>query len=130
MLILGLNAYNADASAAVLTGGELTAAVEEERFTRIKHSAGFPYQSVKFCVESSNYQALDLSHVAICRNPKAHFWEKVMFTLLNRPNPAGVLDRLKANAKVLSLQDELQQSLNILSTGFKPKLHKVEHHKQ
>tara|TARA_B100000519_G_scaffold82909_1_gene71592 strand:+ start:572 stop:2323 length:1752 start_codon:yes stop_codon:yes gene_type:complete len=129
MLILGLNAYNADASAAVLTGGELTAAVEEERFTRIKHSAGFPYQSVKFCVESSNYQALDLSHVAICRNPKAHFWEKVMFTLLNRPNPAGVLDRLKANAKVLSLQDELQQSLNILSTGFKPKLHKVEHHK-
>ena len=83
MLILGLNAYNAGASAAVLTGGELTAAVEEERFTRIKHSAGFPYQSVKFCVESSNYQALDLSHVAICRNPKAHFWEKVMFTSEN-----------------------------------------------
>ena len=46
MLILGLNAYNADASAAILENGNLTAAVEEERFTRIKHSAGFPYNGV------------------------------------------------------------------------------------
>ncbi len=129
MLILGLNAYNADASAAILTNGELTAAVEEERFTRIKHSAGFPYQGVKFCVDSTNYGAQDLSHIAICRNPKAHFWEKVLFTILNRPNPVGVIDRLKANTKVLTLQDELQQSLNTQNPSFKPKLHKVEHHK-
>lgn len=129
MLILGLNAYNADASAAILTNGELTAAVEEERFTRIKHSAGFPYQGVKFCVDASNYSAQDLQHIAICRNPKAHFWEKVLFTLLNRPNASGVIDRLKANSKVLNLQDELQQSLNTVSTNFQPKLHKVEHHK-
>ena len=74
MLILGLNAYNADASAAILTNGELTAAVEEERFTRIKHSAGFPYQGVKFCVDSTNYGAQDLSHIAIFRNNKENFW--------------------------------------------------------
>jgi carbamoyltransferase len=42
MVILGINAYHGDASAAVVVDGALVAAVEEERFTRIKHYAGFP----------------------------------------------------------------------------------------
>jgi len=129
MLILGLNAYNADASAAILENGNLTAAVEEERFTRIKHSAGFPYNGVKFCIDNSNYDSKDLQHIAICRNPKAHLMEKVLFTLLNRPNISGVFDRIKANAKVLDLQNEVNDSLNIIDPQFKPILHKVEHHK-
>ena len=42
MIILGINAYHADAAAAILVDGKLIAAAEEERFNRIKHSAGFP----------------------------------------------------------------------------------------
>ncbi len=42
MIILGINAYHADASAAIFVDGKLIAATEEERFTRIKHWAGFP----------------------------------------------------------------------------------------
>jgi len=41
-VILGLNAYHGDAAAAILVDGRLVAAAEEERFTRIKHTAGFP----------------------------------------------------------------------------------------
>ena len=40
-VILGLNAYHGDSSAAVVVDGQLVAAVEEERFRRIKHWAGF-----------------------------------------------------------------------------------------
>ncbi len=42
MLVLGLNAYHGDSAAAIMRDGELLMAVEEERFTRLKHWAGFP----------------------------------------------------------------------------------------
>ena len=42
MILLGINAYHADSSAAIFRDGHLIAATEEERFRRIKHWAGFP----------------------------------------------------------------------------------------
>ena len=82
----------------------------------------FIHQSI---IDNSNYDSKDLQHIAICRNPKAHLMEKVLFTLLNRPNISGVFDRVKANAKVLDLQNEVNDSLNIIDPQFKPILHKV-----
>ena len=52
MYILGINAYHGDSSACIIKNGELIAAVEEERFRRIKHWAGFPKEAVKYCLES------------------------------------------------------------------------------
>ncbi|HJN65820.1 MAG TPA: carbamoyltransferase N-terminal domain-containing protein, partial [Pirellulales bacterium] len=46
MNIIGINAYHGDASAAIVVDGQLVAAVEEERFNRIKHWAGFPAESI------------------------------------------------------------------------------------
>ena len=63
--VLGLNAYHGDASAALVCDGELVAAVEEERFNRIKHWAGFPAESVRYCLEAGNLKPRDLDHVAI-----------------------------------------------------------------
>ena len=45
MNILGINAYHGDASAALVVDGQLVAAVEEERFTRVKHDTAFPHQA-------------------------------------------------------------------------------------
>ena len=42
MIVLGLNAYHADSSAAIFVNGALLVATEEERFRRVKHWAGFP----------------------------------------------------------------------------------------
>ena len=42
MHILGINAYHGNASAALVSDGRLIAAVEEERFNRVKYAAGFP----------------------------------------------------------------------------------------
>jgi len=48
-IVLGLNAYHADSSAAIFVDGTLVAATEEERFRRIKHWAGFPSEAITFC---------------------------------------------------------------------------------
>lgn len=71
-IILGLNAYHGDASAALVRNGVLLSAVEEERFNRIKHWAGFPIESIKYCLENAGIGIEDVNHVAISFNPRAN----------------------------------------------------------
>jgi carbamoyltransferase len=79
MIILGLNAYHADSSAAIFKDGILIAATEEERFRRIKHWAGFPSEAVKFCLREAGVTLEQVKHICIGRDPKAKFWKKVQF---------------------------------------------------
>ena len=88
MNILGINAYHADSSACIVTNGELIAAVEEERFTRIKHWAGFPWQSIQYCLREAGVSIEEIDHIAMNRNPKANFLRKVWFILRQRPSLA------------------------------------------
>lgn len=74
--ILGVNAYHGDSSAALLVNGDLVMAVEEERFNRIKHWAGLPVLAAKACLARAQGSRAD--HVAISRDPRAHFWKKVL----------------------------------------------------
>ena len=53
MIILGINAYHGDSSAALIKDGYLIAAAEEERFTRIKHWAGFPKKAIEYCLQEA-----------------------------------------------------------------------------
>lgn len=55
MNTLGINAYHGDSSACIIVDGRLIAAAEEERFRRIKHWAGLPIHSFKFCVFFLSY---------------------------------------------------------------------------
>ena len=57
MIILGINAYHGDVSAALLRDGELVAAVEEERFRRVKHWAGFPQEAIRACLQMAGIGA-------------------------------------------------------------------------
>src|SRR4051794_326580 len=70
--ILGLNAYHGDAAAALVVDGELVAAAEEERFSRVKHVAGFPSLAAAWCLAEAGLSAGDLDHVAIGRDPRAN----------------------------------------------------------
>ena len=76
MLILGLNAYHGDSSACILIDGKLIAAVEEERFRRIKHWAGLPVQSINYCLKEAGVKIEDIDHVAVNRNPTANLLRK------------------------------------------------------
>jgi predicted NodU family carbamoyl transferase len=55
MIILGLNAFHADSSAALVRDGVLLAAGEEELFCRIKHKAGFLSEAIRYCLQQAKH---------------------------------------------------------------------------
>jgi len=125
MNILGLNAFHGDSSAALLVNGQLAMAIEEERLNRIKHWAGFPTLAIKACLSGTDPG--DLEHVAISRDPRAHFWTKVA-RVLKRPGDWGRLtSRAKNTVQVARLASRLGSS-GILDPDS-VRLHFVEHHR-
>jgi carbamoyltransferase len=79
MIILGINAYHGDAAAALIKDGRIVAAVEEERFNRVKHCAGFPAAAVRYCLQAAGISIEEVAHVGISRDPSAHLHKKILF---------------------------------------------------
>src|SRR5512132_1350529 len=104
MIILGVNAFHADASACVVRDGQLIAAVEEERFTRVKHWAGCPIQSIDYCLAAAGVSFSEIDHLAVNRDPQAHLIDKALYTFLKRPNLTAVRDRLRNAGKVRDIK--------------------------
>ncbi len=67
MYILGLTTLG-DSAAALIKDGQLIAAVEEERFSRVKHHSGFPYRAIQFCLDEAGITLKDVEHVG-------HYWK-------------------------------------------------------
>jgi carbamoyltransferase len=128
MIILGINAYHGDVSGVVLRDGQLAAAVEEERFRRVKHWAGFPRESIRACLEIAGVSPKEVDHFAISRDPRANLLRKALFTLRNRPSPGLVWDRMKNSTRVRDIASTLSQELGIKSEDITAKMHWVEHH--
>jgi carbamoyltransferase len=127
MTVLGLNAFHADASAALLVDGELAAAVEEERLTRVKHCAGFPARAARLCLELGGVDARAIDHVAVSRDPNANLMRKVL-SVLGGQAPTGMLaSRLQNAAKVRSVDGELASALGV--ERLAARFHAVEHHR-
>jgi len=78
LYILGINAFHGDAAAALVKDGELIAAVEEERFNRVKHCAGFPSQSIDYCLRAAGISLKQLDHIGISRDPTARLHKKIL----------------------------------------------------
>src|SRR5271167_1609830 len=94
MIILGLNAFHGDSAAALVRDGELIAAVEEERFRRVKHWAGFPSQSIAYCLREAGLHLADVEHVAINQDGGAHRMRKIAYLAAHPPEMGLVLNRL------------------------------------
>lgn len=130
MIVLGINAYHADSSAAIFVDGIMIAAIEEERFRRVKHWAGFPSQAIEFCLKEAGVTLNEVDHIAIGRDPWAKLGKKLLFLAMN---PLGgisaVKNRLNNAKKVASLEDEFAKIASIDKASFKKKIHNVEHHR-
>ena len=100
MIILGVNAYHGNVSAVLLGDGGLVAAVEEERFRRMKHLAGFPREAIRACLEMEGVTPKEVNHFAISRNPRANLLRKAMFTLRSRSSPKLVWGQVKSPSRV------------------------------
>src|SRR6185436_5390156 len=132
MYILGINAYHGDAAAAIVRDGKLIAAAEEERFNRFKHSAGFPAQAIRYCLETARIGPEELDHVGISRDPSAHLHKKILYAA-TRVASEGIFsqikDRLGNAAKVRDLKDELARVFRISKKHLRAHFHNVEHHR-
>lgn len=81
MLILGISAYFHDSAAALLRDGVIVAAVQEERFSRVKHDARFPAQAVRYCLREAGVALADVDHVVFFEKPFLKF-ERLLETYL------------------------------------------------
>jgi len=129
MYILGINAYHPDSSAAIIHDGKLIAAAEEERFLRIKHWAGFPKESIRYCLKEANIGLEDLDYVALNRNPQANFHKKVIFVLLKRPSLSLIKSRLFNIFKIERTKNTLSKEFSIPKDKIKAKIYNIEHHR-
>ncbi|MEJ7737964.1 MAG: carbamoyltransferase C-terminal domain-containing protein [Chitinophagaceae bacterium] len=130
MYILGINAYHADSSAAIFKDGDLIAATEEERFTRIKHWAGFPALAIKFCLQEAGISLSELDYITIGRDPKAKFGNKIKYLLSNRSLIMGAISRYNNSKQVTSLENEFKKiDPSVDFAGIKNKIKNIEHHR-
>ncbi len=127
--ILGINAYHGDASAALLLDGRVAAAVEEERFLRVKHRAGFPEQAIRYCLAEGGIALADLDCIAINRNPSANVFRKVLFSVARRPGLDFIRDRLKNAVRAGNALAEFRTAVPGGMEGFRGAFRNVHPHR-
>jgi carbamoyltransferase len=127
MNILGLNAYHGDVSAVLVRDGQLVAAIEEERFRRVKHCAGFPSRALAECLKMGGLDAPEIDLFAVSRQPRAHLWRKALFLLRHRPRRT-VGDRLRNVTTIGRLPATIGKAVGLDETRVRPRLRYVEHH--
>src|SRR5580704_2738831 len=128
MLILGLNMFHADSSAAIVEDGRILFAIAEERLNRQKHYGGFPALAVKACLDAAGAKITDVQHVAVGQDSDANLAKKVQFALAN---PARILNFIKMRRRKEGMRDLrflLGQALDIDPASLKFQEHHVEHH--
>jgi carbamoyltransferase len=125
MNILGINAYHGNASAALVCDGKLVAAVEEERFNRVKYAAGFPAAAIRYCLKEAGITLADLDHVAVPRNPYARLGTKLFYALRM---PSFARERAKVITKFTGIPEALAGAFDSDPAKIKSKFHRVEHH--
>ena len=125
MNILGINAYHANASAALLSNGRLIAAVEEERFNRVKYAAGFPTEAIRYCLAEAGITLADVDHIAIPRDPWARLRTKLFYALRM---PSFALERVRVMARFAGVKEELARAFDVSPKRIRAQFHRVEHH--
>ena len=114
MNILGINAYHGNASAAIVCDGRLVAAVEEERFNRVKYAAGFPAQAIRYCLKEAGLKLSEVDHVAVPRNAFARLGTKLFYALRM---PSFARQRAKVLTKFTGIPQALAQAFDTVMAG-------------
>src|SRR6202045_4543346 len=125
MNILGINAYHGNASAAVVCDGRLVAAVEEERFNRVKYAAGFPAQAIGYCLREAGLKLEEIDHVAVPRNPYARLGTKLFYALRM---PSFARSRMAVLAKFTGIREALARAFDADPAKISAQFHRIEHH--
>jgi len=126
MNIIGLNAFHGDSSACLFVNGDMVAAVEEERFRRIKHWAGFPSESIRFCLSSQGLKLSDIDAIAINTDSASARWRKLAFVMSGQASFALIKEKLFVRSHRKGIAEHLQESFP--DQTFTGDIEYVEHH--
>ena len=125
MIILGLNINHADTSACIIVNGKIIAAIEEERFVRKKHYAGFPLNSIEFCLSIAKLTINDVNFITVNYSPTSNLKQKVFYIIKNIISISTLIKILSFKNKLFHTSD-LHRYLN--KNNFNGKIINVEHH--
>lgn len=125
MKILGISCFYHDSAACIVSDGEIVAAVQEERFTRKKHDAGFPINAINYCLEEAGVGAKDLDFIVFYDKPFIKF-ERVLETALSYA-PRGITHFIKAIPGLLKQKLWVTEIIK-KDLGFDGKILFTDHH--
>jgi carbamoyltransferase len=126
MLIVGLNAYHGDVAAAVLRDGQLIAALEEERFCRVKHVAGFPAAAIERGLAMAGATPADVDVWAIARGRRVHLLQKALFALTHRPGRTLVNQYRRSAGQNAGIADVIANRFGL--DAARVRVAHIEHH--
>ncbi|MCP4705870.1 MAG: carbamoyltransferase [candidate division Zixibacteria bacterium] len=126
MNILGISAYYHDSAACLVRDGEIIAAVQEERFSRIKHDSNFPTEAVKYCLKEGDLEPNQIDLVAFYDKPWIKF-ERLMETYLAFA-PHGTRSFLMAMPLWLKKKLWMSELIKNELPGYKGQILYPEHH--
>lgn len=123
--ILGISAFYHDSACALIKDGEIIAAAQEERFTRIKNDAGFPSKAINYCLKEANIKVDDLEAVVFYDNPYETLERIIASQLSVYPNGAAIWKELfpKWVQTKMHIPDIIRTELN-----YNGNLYLVPHH--
>ncbi|HTV60805.1 MAG TPA: carbamoyltransferase C-terminal domain-containing protein [Verrucomicrobiae bacterium] len=125
MIILGINAYHANSSAAVVVDGRLIAAVEEERLNRVKYAAGLPARAIQYCLDEAGAKLTDVDHIAVPRDPWARWATKLRFALRM---PRFAMERARVMRRFAGIREDLAVAFGVDPAAIRAQFHRIEHH--
>lgn len=130
MNILGINAYHADSAACLIRDGQLITAVEEERFLRVKHWAGFPIEAIRYCLDAGRIKLSDIDCVAVNRNPSANLMKKALYSFSKNPSLSLLTARLKNTSKIQDIRGVFDKTFREgPQNRLRAKIYNVDHHR-
>src|SRR5258706_2631085 len=125
MKILGVSAFYHDSTASLIIDGKVVAAIEEERFSRLKHENGFPYRSIDYCLQSAGLNINDIDVIAYYEKPLLKF-ERLLETFVSTyPYSLKLF--------LMSIPEWLGQKIRVENiirkdVGFSKKIYYIPHH--
>ena len=123
--VLGISAYYHDAAAALLRDGQIIAAAQEERFTRIKGDAAFPHNAVGYCLKEGGLDVGEVDYAVFYENTLEKFDRLLQSHLYAAPR--GLSSFLKAKPKWLSRNLWLEKEI-CRELGLSRRIQFCEHH--
>ena len=123
--VLGISAYYHDAAAALVRGGEIIAAAQEERFSRKKHDPRFPKRAINYCLGEAFIEPAELSAVVFYDSPLLTF-DRIAKNAAS-VSPGGKDQFIEACRSFLGLKARLLDDFEEV-LGEKPRLLVTHHH--